>query len=426
MEVKREWFDVYCEVVRGELHPRLFMMEDDIEVFIHHRRKFVNEGSLKYEGETDTLSFDLDLWSYFVVVSVVKGLGMMDSKDKSNLEANQAISSWMKITEFGGERKVAIGGHLGCSSLGKTLQWEASTSLGRNLAPLSSKLSQNVDPLVMARGMPSNGGVHLFMVIHMIEYVGDETREEVAPMLHENGEGVHDGKYEEDGGQTKGDGDVTQELGETREKDDGEGVSGSETKGDGGLREDLDERREIDDSEGLGGRETNEDGGLIQDLGGSETHGDGGITQELGDMGDIEEQVHEYEPTTFVEEEVIVGDWSTSNDDGNGEVNSMKGLVDINFECDLRERDYYGNMHVEVESSDMSELDLDDDDISFANDSDLLNNDKRTMSLDGILWLYEGGGYMATEDCSHHHDVGGHQSLHDEEMGNEQVKDTII
>ncbi|KAG2376433.1 uncharacterized protein HKW66_Vig0154130 [Vigna angularis] len=59
----------------------LSVMEDDIEVVIHHRRKLVNEGCLKYEGESDTMYFDPDLWSYFVVVSVVKGLGYDEFKD---------------------------------------------------------------------------------------------------------------------------------------------------------------------------------------------------------------------------------------------------------------------------------------------------------------------------------------------------------
>lgn len=149
-----------------------------------------------------------------------------------------------------------------------------------------------------------------------------------------------------------------------------EGLCGRETKGDGGLIQDMGDTREIGDNEGVGG---------------SQTHRDDGITQKLGDLGDIKKQVHEYEPTTFVEKEVIVGGRSTLNDDGNGEVNRMKGLVDINVECDLRERDCYGNMHVEhveVEFfshenersswSDMFELDLDDDAIS---DSGLLNDE---------------------------------------------------
>lgn len=47
----------------------LFVMEDDIKVVIHHGGKFVNEGCLKYEGGSDTMYFNPDLWSYFVVVS---------------------------------------------------------------------------------------------------------------------------------------------------------------------------------------------------------------------------------------------------------------------------------------------------------------------------------------------------------------------
>lgn len=50
----------------------LSVMEDDIEVVIHREGKFMSERCLKYEGEINTLTFDPNLWSYFVVVSVVK------------------------------------------------------------------------------------------------------------------------------------------------------------------------------------------------------------------------------------------------------------------------------------------------------------------------------------------------------------------
>ncbi|KOM34359.1 hypothetical protein LR48_Vigan02g050900 [Vigna angularis] len=43
--------------------------------------KFVNDGCLKYEGESDTMYFDPDLWSYFFLVSVVKSLGYDGFKD---------------------------------------------------------------------------------------------------------------------------------------------------------------------------------------------------------------------------------------------------------------------------------------------------------------------------------------------------------
>ncbi|KOM29538.1 hypothetical protein LR48_Vigan721s002000 [Vigna angularis] len=57
-------------------------MDDDIEVVFHHGGKLVNDGKLKYEGgETSRFLFDSDVWSYFVVVSVVKGLGYDGFKD---------------------------------------------------------------------------------------------------------------------------------------------------------------------------------------------------------------------------------------------------------------------------------------------------------------------------------------------------------
>lgn len=52
----------------------LCVMDGDFEVVFHHGAKFVNGGRLKYEGKTSTLSFDQDIWSYFLVVSVLKRL----------------------------------------------------------------------------------------------------------------------------------------------------------------------------------------------------------------------------------------------------------------------------------------------------------------------------------------------------------------
>ncbi|WVZ25024.1 hypothetical protein V8G54_003568 [Vigna mungo] len=50
-------------------------MGDFFDCVFHHGGKFIVDGTLKYEGETTTLSFDPDVWSYFVVVSVVKSFG---------------------------------------------------------------------------------------------------------------------------------------------------------------------------------------------------------------------------------------------------------------------------------------------------------------------------------------------------------------
>ncbi|KOM34526.1 hypothetical protein LR48_Vigan02g067600 [Vigna angularis] len=139
---------------------------DDIEVVIHHGGKFVNDGCLKYEGESETMYFDPDLWSYFVVVSVVKSLGYDDFKDL-----------WFSV---------------GCGPV-----------LDDKLEPLCD----DVGAMHMVNLAHLNGQVHLYVVhtisqpdvIHMIEYNVDEGGEEVAPQVNEGGEvaqfaeGVDDG-----------------------------------------------------------------------------------------------------------------------------------------------------------------------------------------------------------------------------------------
>ncbi|KOM56414.1 hypothetical protein LR48_Vigan10g230600 [Vigna angularis] len=120
----------------------------DIKVVIHHRGKYVNDGCLKYEGESDTMYFDPDLWSYFIVVSVVKSLGYDGFKDL-----------WFSV---------------GC---------------GLVLDGRLEALCDDVGVMHMVTLAQLNGRVHLYVVhtmfqpdvIHMIEYNVDEGGDEVAP-----------------------------------------------------------------------------------------------------------------------------------------------------------------------------------------------------------------------------------------------------
>ncbi|KOM40534.1 hypothetical protein LR48_Vigan04g073200 [Vigna angularis] len=61
-------------------------MDETIECVFQHGGKFINHGTLKYVGKTTTLSFDPDMWSYFVFVSVVKGLGYVGKRDGDGVE----------------------------------------------------------------------------------------------------------------------------------------------------------------------------------------------------------------------------------------------------------------------------------------------------------------------------------------------------
>jgi len=48
------------------------------EVVFHHRGKFINDG---YVGETNTLSCDLDGWSYFEILPILKEMGYVNVKE---------------------------------------------------------------------------------------------------------------------------------------------------------------------------------------------------------------------------------------------------------------------------------------------------------------------------------------------------------
>lgn len=48
------------------------MYDSNVEVVLHHGGKFVNNGSLKYVGETDTLSCDLERWIHFEILTILE------------------------------------------------------------------------------------------------------------------------------------------------------------------------------------------------------------------------------------------------------------------------------------------------------------------------------------------------------------------
>ncbi|KOM32470.1 hypothetical protein LR48_Vigan01g202600 [Vigna angularis] len=163
LDVKGEVVVGVREVVGVEFTGRsrilliVLCVMNDIEVVIHHAGKFVNDGCLKYEGESETMYFDPDLWSYFVVVNVVKSLGYNGFKDL-----------WFSV---------------GC---------------GPVLDGRLEALCDDVGAMHMVNLAHLNGQVQLYVVhtisqpdvIDMIEYNVDEGGEEVAPQVNEGGEGA--------------------------------------------------------------------------------------------------------------------------------------------------------------------------------------------------------------------------------------------
>ncbi|WVZ19739.1 hypothetical protein V8G54_007061 [Vigna mungo] len=352
LDVNRE--DIQCVsqavlvliFVPGCPSKRLYAYRD-CEVVIHHGGKLVNEGCLKYVGENDTMYFDPDKWSYFVVLSVVKTLGYDGFKDL-----------WYSV---------------GCGPV-----------LDDKLEPLSDDLG-------------ATHMVHLYVVhivsepdvIHMIEYNVHEGGEEVEPEMHEGGECVVlDERTKED------DNGVTTQL--------DEGVGGQCERiqvvfGKGGSMEDdveggriqddeaHDERTEANDVEGdtievdegddVEGERIEDDEGdderigainveetIVVDVGGDDSTKANDVEGERieDDEGDDErKKPNDVEETIVVD---VAHDEMTAvnddvEDDDNGEVSSMDDLVDINIQCEYRDSDT---------------CDLEDDDIS---DTSLFNDE---------------------------------------------------
>ncbi|WVY96122.1 hypothetical protein V8G54_028273 [Vigna mungo] len=368
-------------------------MEGDIEVVIHHGGKLVNEGYLKYEGECDTMYFDPDLWSYFVVVSVVKALGYAGFEDL-----------WYFV---------------GCGP------------------KLDDKLEALSDDVKWSGALYVVHSVSQPDVIEMIEYNVDEEVEEVNPEMHDGGECAE----LDDGGVIAQFGDGTEQLdegvgGDVDEGDkievdvvEGDGIEvdvaeGDEIEGDVGEGEGIQhdeahdeetiqvhvegERKQHDEADGEERIEVHVDGEGIEHVQGhaEETieayvQSDGKQDDDSHDQERIEVDV-DGEGIEHVEvhaEETIqadveakrteVNEWSSSDDDicevnvMDGEVNSVDGLVNINIQSDFRERDSCGNMEVDcivLSESDVEEheSDLEEHDIS---DSSLFNDEWESKEL---------------------------------------------
>ncbi|XP_014522674.1 uncharacterized protein LOC106779133 [Vigna radiata var. radiata] len=294
-------------------------MEENFEVVFHHGGKFINERKLIYEGESTTYSFDPYVWSYFLVVSVVKGLSYDGFK----------------------ELFYSIGG---CSVLENRLE----------------PLLDDVGAMQMITLARLNGQVHLFVVhkvsepevIHMLEYVPENTVEEqgegMAKGEHEDeGRGMVEGECEEEGvGLVEGD----------REEEVGGMVEG-ECEEEGGVTVEVE-----CEEEGEGNVE-----GECEDQGEVAANEVDKITKNV--VLDEERVQADDVVEGHIETEDVgdVSSWTSSHkdDDGNDDVNyeCMEGLVDVNVECNLEEdvgdevADWFGNVQVDVQSDDS---DLDD------------------------------------------------------------------
>ncbi|KOM57917.1 hypothetical protein LR48_Vigan11g095000 [Vigna angularis] len=152
-------------------------MGDVFDYVFHHGGKFITDGTLKYEGETTTLSFDPDVWSYFVVVSIVKSFGYDNFKEL-----------WY-----------CVGG-------------------GSVLENRLEELRDDTGAMHMANLGRLNGEVHLYVihvvsepeVINMVEYVTNDQGQ-----VHDDGEVQEDD--EEDGDNVHVDGEVDGDLEEVQQ-----------------------------------------------------------------------------------------------------------------------------------------------------------------------------------------------------------------
>ncbi|WVY97398.1 hypothetical protein V8G54_029549 [Vigna mungo] len=320
-----------------------------IQVVIHHGGKFVNEGCLKYEGQIETLYFDPDVWSYFVVVSVVKSLGYDGFKEL-----------WYFV---------------GCA------------------------LTDDVDAMKMVTLAHLNERVHLYVVhnvpeaevIPMIEYNVDEGGEEEGC---EGGEGAQLPEGIEDGG-VPADGERIEVVVGQAEEVDGEAVVSAYELQEERIKaeEVVSEAGEVDAMQRTEAAEVELQTPSIEvdrvEAAEVEVQADS-IEVVRAEAGEVEVEVDRiqaqdgegdtlhgqpYRIEVGDLDDVQVGDWSSTqeSDDAekDGEMGNEDGLVDIDVQCDVSES--CSDLEVEVEPFlPGSDSDMDKDEI---NDSSWFNDE---------------------------------------------------
>jgi len=56
-------------------------MDDHVEVVFHHGGRFESNGSLQYVGQFSILACDLDRWSYFEILGILREMGYANVKE---------------------------------------------------------------------------------------------------------------------------------------------------------------------------------------------------------------------------------------------------------------------------------------------------------------------------------------------------------
>ncbi|WVZ25975.1 hypothetical protein V8G54_004519 [Vigna mungo] len=277
-------------------------MDEEFEVVFHQGGKLVNDGKLKYEGgETSRFTFDPDVWSYFVIVSVVKSLGYDEFKEV-----------WYSIG--------------GASVLDDKLECLCDYTVAMHVVNLARL----------------NGEAHVFVihlvseaqVIHMLMGVDDDEEQvEVETIMEEEVHGVEQvsGVLEELGGEEQEMGEQVQVQVVMEEE-----VHGVEQVG-GVLKELVCEEQEMVEQVQVQAVMEGDVDGEVQ-------------VEKVGGHGE-DEGAEQNE----VELDVEIISWNSSSESGSGDGNTdwLEGLVDVNVGCNMDDdihADLERNVEAEVQS----------------------------------------------------------------------------
>ncbi|XP_022635666.1 uncharacterized protein LOC106758433 [Vigna radiata var. radiata] len=291
--------------------------------------------------------FDPDVWSYFVVVSVVKSLGYDDFKEL-----------WYSV---------------GC---------------GPVLDDRLEALTDDVGAMQMVTLAHLNGRVHMYVVhnvseaevIHMIEFNVDEGGEDVGGDGERIAdEGIADERVADEGVAEEEVvvGQAEEVHGEAAVSPDGQGgdvagdVVGTEVDEDYVQMAEVNRAEEVEVELESPGTEVNRG----EEVDGIEVQPDS-VEVDTVQPCEVEVEAERIQPQDGQMDDVEVGDWSSTHE-SDGEMDKEDGLVDVDIECDISES--CSDLDVEVEPFlPESDSDKDGDEI---NDSSWFNDEWQSDDL---------------------------------------------
>ncbi|XP_017431812.1 uncharacterized protein LOC108339180 [Vigna angularis] len=339
------------------------MSDFDIEVVFHHRGKFLNDGSFRYHGgDTSTLVVDIDRWSYFEILAILREMRYINVKElwyslggcvledrlellSDDIRAMHIVS----IALLNGKAHLFVVHMVSELDYINMLQYDVAEQ-GEDGEDSEGQGEGGEDSEVGEVGEDGEGADD-----GEVGDVGDDghwTEDGLFVEVGEDGQGADDGEVGEVGdvgevgeeGEGGDDGEVGQVGDVVEVGEDGEGADDGEVGQVGDVGEVGEEGKGVNDGE-VG--QVGEDGEGVDDVGEVGEIGEDGEGAEDAEVGDVSEVGHETKGVEDMQEEFDVSSWIRSDEEA---FVSEDEFVDVGVHDDeqLEQQDCEGSVFVEM------------------------------------------------------------------------------